>query len=209
MDLMNLIRRNVNERGSGVAIYIFTVFIIASIVMIMVVLMLLNRVDSIKQRAQVLLFHALSDAVHTTEIVPNYVNGQLVNNVYIPPDRALRSFCTTFDDDVSVARIFDVQDVGSNCVGILMPANVGNKDFPHGIWVTDFVVINDLSDPILDRIEIIRGKDFKPPFIFARIEVPQTFMIGGRTYNFNLPVAAVYRPALLDTIKGDFVTPSF
>lgn len=204
-----MIRENINERGSGVAIYIFTVFIIASIVMIMAMLVILNRVDSIKQRAQVFLFHSLSDAVHVTEIIPNYVNGQLVNNVYIPPDKALRSFCTTFEDGVSVARIFDVQEVGPNCVGVPMPPNSGNKNFPYGIIVTDFVVVNSLDDPVLDKIEIIRGKNFKPPFIFARIEVPQQFMIRGKIYSFNLPVAAVYRPALVDTMKGDFVIPSF
>lgn len=206
---MGKFRKIIDERGSGVAIYIFTVFIIATVVLLMVALYSINKADSVKQRAQVLLFHALADAIHVTEIIPNYVNGRLVNNVYIPPSNALRSFCTTYGDGISVARIFDVQPRGSNCVGQLMPPNEGNTDFDKGILITDFVVINSIYDPAYTQIPVIRGKDFKPPFIYVRLEIPKTYRLRGMEYNYSFPIAAVYRPSLIDTKEGEFIIPSF
>jgi len=196
-----------NERGSGIAIYIFTVFLVLTIVALATANVFIKQAESVKQRGQVLLFHALSDAVHTAEIVPTYENGRMVNEMTIPSDTALHSFCTPDFDGVSVSKVFRVQEGGPNCIGQTLNPLPGNKDFPYGIKVTDFVVVNSITDPAYSRYQQVNGQRFAPPFIFAKVEIPRDFRVNGKDYSFTYKIAAVYRPAMLDATKGDFIIP--
>lgn len=207
-----------NEDGSGIAIYILTTFIIMTLVALSTTSIYIRQADSVKQKGQTLLLHSLADAAHTAEILPEYVGSKLISRVNIPDgdgssgsgqtQTALKSFCTADFDNVSIAKVFDMKEPGTaNCVGSHLLPKTTSVDFPEGIYITDFVVVNSTTDPNYSAYSKVNGEKVQPPFIYAKIEVPKTFTVISTDYTFTFKIAAIYRPALVDARDGNFVLP--